>query len=65
MLVHQFQNSTALTRASFNPETRQMDVQFVGGRTYSHEQVPVDVFEALVSAASPGRYYATNIKGTY
>jgi hypothetical protein len=65
MLVHQFQGSTALASARYNPEIEQLDVAFTSGRTYTHERVPPSVYEALVAASSPGRFYVQNIKGTY
>ena len=65
MLTHRFEGSTALARASYNPETRQLDVQFTSGRTYIHEDVPPDVFEGLIAAQSAGSYYSQNIRGTY
>jgi hypothetical protein len=65
MLIHRFENSTAIARVNYNPETKQMDVQFTSGGTYTHENVPPSVFEGLVGASSPGRYYAQNVKGVY
>lgn len=65
MLHHRFKGSSALTSARYNPETRQLDVTFVSGQTYSHEGVPPDEFEALVGASSAGRHYLNNIKGVY
>lgn len=65
MLTHAFSHSSALSSARYNPDTRQLDVTFVSGRTYSHEGVPVEVYEGLVGADSPGRYYAQAVKGTY
>lgn len=64
MLVHHPQ-STAIARISYEPETRQMDVQFTSGQTYSHENVPQSVYEAFISSSSAGRYYAQNVKGVY
>jgi KTSC domain len=65
MLTHRFENSTAIASVRYNPETHQMDVTFTSGRTYTHDNVPVSVYEELVAAGSPGRHYVQNIKGTY
>jgi hypothetical protein len=65
MLVHHFSNSTAIARASFNLETRQMDVQFVSGQMYSYDGVPPEVFESFITASSPGRFYQQNVKGVF
>lgn len=64
MLVHH-PRSTAISRVSYNPDTKQLDVQFTSGRTYTHEGVPMDAYEEFVAAGSAGTYYAQNIKGTY
>ena len=64
MLTHRPQ-STAIARVSYEPETRQMDVQFTSGRTYTHEGVPPEVYEEFVAAGSAGQFYQQNIRGTY
>lgn len=57
--------SSALSSAGYDTETKTMEVTFTGGRSYTHENVPAEVFEGLVNADSPGRFYASNIKGVY
>jgi len=57
--------STAIAAAGYDPDTRIMEIEFVSGRTYTHPGVPQKVYEDLVNADSPGRFYASNIKGVY
>lgn len=57
--------STALAGAAYDDETRTLTVDFRNGRTYTHEGVPQEVYDGLVSAPSPGQYYNSVIKGQY
>ena len=62
-------DSTALRSAAFTPspdgDTGTLDITFTSGRTFSYENVPQRVFEALRAAPSPGSYFHQNIKGAY
>ena len=57
--------SSALAEASYDPDTRELDVEFVHGKTYTHTNVPQSVFDELTQSSSPGNFYAHNIKGQY
>jgi KTSC domain len=57
--------STAIAEASYDDETRTMEVEFTNGRSYTHVGVPQEVYDGLVSAGSPGAYYNSAIKGRY
>lgn len=61
----QLQPSTAIARASYDPETRQLDIVFASGRDYTFENVPQDVADAFEAAPSPGQFFTTQIKGAY
>ena len=65
MMTFQPLRSTAIASAGYDPDTRTLEVEFVNGRTYTHPDVPQAVYDALVSAPSPGRFYTDNIKGVY
>ena len=58
-------SSSALSSATYDPDTRVLDVTFVNGRTYTHPDVPQAVVDGLASAASAGAYYNAVIKGVY
>ena len=49
-------SSSNVRRARYNPDTETLDVQFHSGRTYHYRGVPLDVYDGLVNAGSPGRY---------
>jgi KTSC domain len=57
--------STAISSAGYDPDIKRLEITFINGRTYTHDNVPAEVFEELVGAGSPGRYYAQNVKGVY
>ena len=57
--------STALASCSYDEDRATLDISFVNGRNYTYTAVPREVFEGLISAASPGRYFFTAIKGVY
>lgn len=57
--------STSLRSASYDDDTRILDITFASGRTYTYENVPEKVFEELCNAPSAGRYFNDSIKGVY
>ena len=58
-------NSSALSSASYDDETLQLEVTFTSGTGYTFNSVPLEIYEGLVSAPSPGRYFHSQIKGVY
>jgi KTSC domain len=57
--------STALASATYDDETKDLDVTFTSGNTYTHRNVPVEIWEGLVGASSPGRYWHSSLKDQY
>jgi hypothetical protein len=57
--------SSSIAAAGYDPDTRRLEIEFVSGRSYTHEDVPPEVYESLLSAPSPGRFYNQSIKGVY
>lgn len=64
-LEHAELDSSVLARASYDPDTEQLNIWFRNGRSYTHEGVPPDAFAGLCDAQSPGSYYNSAIKGVY
>lgn len=61
-----FPGSTALSGASYDPDTQQLVVSFRNGsQSYAYPNVPADVWDGLVSADSPGRFWRESIKDQY
>lgn len=57
--------SSWLRQATYDPETKQLDLITAGGQTYTYEQVPEDTFIGLAYDPSPGKYFNTYIKDRY
>lgn len=57
--------SSAILSASWDDQTKAMQITFTNGRTYDFPNVPEDVFDGLAAAPSAGRYYVENIKGVF
>ena len=58
-------SSSMITRATYDPETETLSVQFTSGRVYDYPDVPISVYMGLLEADSPGRYFHANIGGVY
>jgi len=58
-------SSTALASATYDEDTRRLDITFTSGGTFTYENVPPDVFEGLREARSPGTFYHERIKGQF
>lgn len=58
-------SSSAMSAVGYAPETRQMKIQFVQGRTYIFCHVPQHIFDGLLSADSKGTYYDHHIRDRY
>lgn len=65
MMTFQPLRSTAIAAAGYDPDTRTMEIEFVNGRTYTHFDVPLDLYDSLVNSPSPGQFYNARIKGVY
>jgi hypothetical protein len=57
--------SSNLSRCRWDPETEQLQIQFQNGKTYSYDGVPASIYNGLLEAESPGRFFNQNIKGVY
>jgi hypothetical protein len=57
--------SSNLATCDYSAETRTLSVTFKSGGTYSYANVDEATYQGLLSAASPGRYFAENIKETF
>ena len=49
----------------YDPNTRQMTVQFNNGAVHVYDDVPMEKHEAFTGNQSPGRYFNERIKNNY
>ena len=57
--------STSIYSAGYDPATSTLEVEFRNHRIYRYIGVPPEVYEALLTAESVGRYFAYNIRNDY
>lgn len=57
--------SSNLNSAEYDPGTRALTITFKGGSTYTYSEVDQATYDGLMTAASPGRYFAENIKDVF
>lgn len=63
ILNHQFEKSTMLASATYDTETKEMTLEFNGGKSYVYEDVDVNTYNGLIGAKSAGGYFASIKKG--
>jgi hypothetical protein len=54
--------SSNLASADYDEETRTLTVTFKSGSVYTYHDADEGTYQGLLSAASPGAYFAANIK---
>ena len=58
--------STAIGRVDYDPETRQLFIEFVSnGRRYVYEQVPPETYHAFRNAFAKGSFFNEAIRPNY
>lgn len=57
--------SSWMDSATYDDTTQTLTISTAAGGSYTHPDVPENVFTDLVNASSPGRYYHANIKEIY
>ena len=64
-VLTQILSSTALESASYDTESQNLTIVFDGGGEYVYEDVPQDVYEGLIRAPSPGKFFHAMIKDVF
>jgi hypothetical protein len=57
--------SSLFISAAYRPGARQLYLRFREGKMYRYFDVPVQVYEAFLSAESKGRYFAGYIRNVF
>lgn len=60
-----FPDSSAITRAAYDPDRRVLDLWYAGGDRYSYFDVPAQVYERLLAAPSAGAFVNAEVKPVY
>jgi hypothetical protein len=57
--------STTIREATYSPETRELHVTFLSGRTYTYARVPQVIYEAYLASPSKTTFFNIAIRGRY
>jgi hypothetical protein len=57
--------SSNLASAGYDAETQTLRIEFGSGSVYSYSGVSPGIYQALMTAPSPGRFFSQNIKDRY
>lgn len=57
--------SSTIEAVSYDEESRRLTIQFKGGRLYHYDDVPLGVYNSLLTAESVGRFFHSSIKGRF
>ena len=57
--------SSSVAAVGFEPTRNELTVRFVSGESYVYSMVPRAVFDALLEAASKGRFVNQSLKPRY
>ena len=57
--------SSAIATVAYDQESEELTITFTGGNSYTYSDVPMSVYQGLMSAGSKGAYFNDNIKDNY
>jgi hypothetical protein len=57
--------STSIAAIGYDEPSGTLEIEFLNGSIYQYFDVPIQIYEELVSASSAGSYLASKIKGNY
>lgn len=57
--------SSNIASVGYNAEKQILEIEFQHGAIYQYIEVPIDIYEELMSAASMGSYFMYNVKNKY
>lgn len=57
--------SSAIESSGYDPETRTLRVTFKGGKTYDHQDVPLEKYAAFTGSDSAGNFYNKKIRDAH
>ena len=60
-----FRGSSNLASASYDPETRELAIEFQSGDTYRYSGVDPSTYRGLTLAGSAGAYFHRNIRDRF
>ncbi len=57
--------SEEILSAGYDPATSVLELEFFGGALYQYADVPPEIYDGLMAANAPDRYFAQHIKNKF
>lgn len=57
--THNFEGSSAIASAEYDDEASELTIYFLNSRDYTYKDVLFNTYQDLISAPSPGKYFAS------
>ena len=57
--------SSNISKVGYDIERQELIIEFKSGNKYRYSNVPVEVYEGILVAQSPGKYIRANVVGSY
>jgi hypothetical protein len=64
-IVRQPVHSHALAAVGYSKRLRALEVEFVNGAVYRYSNVPPQIYQDLLDAASKAQFYDANVRGHF
>ena len=58
-------DSSMIYRLDYEKSTKELDITFTSGKTYTYFDVPPQVYRDFLNAGSKGRFFLDSIKDQY
>jgi hypothetical protein len=65
LLEYKIRKSGHVVEAAYDPDQRELKVTFKNGNAYTFTGVPMQVYEGLTTADSPGKYFYNVVRLHY
>jgi len=57
--------STWMSTAEYDADEKSLEITLDDGKSYTYENVPLQVYQALISAPSAGKFFRANIRDRF
>ncbi|NYT74957.1 KTSC domain-containing protein [Halomonas sp. QX-2] len=57
--------SSNIASIGYDADSETLEIEFLNGSVYQYYNIPENIYDGIMSAASHGGYLASNIKGQY
>ena len=58
-------SSSMMTAVNYDEDSAELDITFVGGKTYRYSEVPQEIYDGLLEAESKGEFFNGQIKDRF